>query len=390
MQTWEQVYQFTGPGTVEIDQMDGFVRIVGWDQQAVQLKASWPGEGRIEDRLEIRTSSNYVGLNVKPYQSGFLGLFNRDSQLDLELFVPLATFCKVDTGSGPVTVEGTKGHATIDAGSGRVAVVDVTQLKVDAGSGSVQVRQVDGSVYIDTGSGRIDLEAVTGEVTLEAGSGSIAARRLGQGLRAETGSGSITVSDVAGGVHLESSSGSISASRIVAPELQVESGSGSVRLQTVDTRVLSVETGSGSVEVELVRVYDQGGYEIETGSGRVVVAVPENAGFNLEVETHGRVDYGGLPVRVVRQEDEEISAIVGQGGPRLAIETSSGSVSLRPFRGDTTDREVAATRLAEMVKDDPALEQSEQMARILKMVQEGKLSVEEAEKLLRALDGEEA
>lgn len=356
MQTWVQKYEVTGPVAIEVDQMDGAVRIVGWEENAVEVNASWSGEGSIEDRLDYDVTANRIRLKVKPYRPGFLGLLNQDSLLDLELFVPIGSQCAVESGSGPVTAEGTHGP-----------------------------------VHIETGSGRIDLESVAGPVQLETTSGSITARRIAQGLIADTASGSIAVVDVEGRVHLESGSGSIAVSRIVSHEMSVETGSGSIRLQALDVKRLFAETGSGTVETELTRIHPDGSYQVETGSGRISVAIPADAGINLELETHGRVDYGGLPVRVVRREGDEVTAVVGPGGPRLAIETGSGSVSLKALPGGavSSDREVAATRLADLVKDDPALEQSEQMSRILHMVQEGRLSVTEAENLLRALDGEE-
>ncbi|MFZ5827560.1 MAG: DUF4097 family beta strand repeat-containing protein [Bacillota bacterium] len=390
MKTWEQTYQVAGGGTVSIDQLDGAVRIAGWENQQVKVVASWPGEGRIEDRLDMAVTANKISLAVKPLRSGFLGL-RQDSLLDLELTVPFGTRCEVDSGSGPVTVQDTMGPAKIETGSGRVVVGGVSRADVDTGSGSVQARIINGPARIETGSGRIDLEMATGPVSLDAGSGSIAAQRIGQGLRAETASGSIGVADVEGRLDLESGSGSIAVSRVAAPEMKVETGSGSVRMQGLDVHRLQVETGSGVVEAELIRIHPDGDYRLETGSGRVTVALPSDAGLRLELQTHGRVSYGGLPVQVLRQEDEEISAIMGGGGPRLTVETGSGSINLGPCQGEGSpaDHEVAVARLAELTRDDPALEQSEQLARITQMVQEGKLTVEEAEELLRALDGEE-
>lgn len=372
METWEQRYEFSGPGLLEVEQKDGQVRIVGWEQSAVLVKAAWPGEGRIEDRLEVGVAENRIRLHVKPYRTGLFGLFHYDTLLDLEIYVPMTTRCAVESGSGPVTVESTMGQTDVEAGSGRVVAAGVARLSVEAGSGSVQARQINGPANIQTGSGRIDLDAAAGPVVLEAGSGSVTARRIGNGLKAHTASGSIAVVDVEGSVDLESGSGSIAVSRVAAP-------------------AVAVETGSGSVEVELVRIHPDGSYKLETGSGRVTVSIPQDAGLRLELATHGRVHYGGLPVRVLRQDDEEISAVVGEGGPLLAIETDSGSINLLAGQRAAAhaDTEAAVARVAGLVKDDPALEQSEQMARILQMVGEGKLSVEEAEKLLRALDEEE-
>lgn len=389
MNRWEHVYEFSGPGHLEVDQRAGALRVVGWEKSAVQVKATWAGEGSIEDRLEVDAQPNLLSLAVKSYRTGFLGLVT-DDQLDLEIFVPRGTICNLESGSGPVTVESTRSHVMIDAGSGRVVVSDVTELNVDAGSGSVQVFQVAGPVSVDAGSGRIELETALGPVALEAGSGSISTRRIGQGLRAETASGSVTVAEVEGGCYLETSSGSIQVSRIVSPEMHMETGSGSIRAEALDVKGLFVESGSGGVDVELVRIHPDGEYQIETGSGRVGVAVPATAGFNLEIESNGGVDFGGLPVQILRREDSEISAVVGAGGPGLSIETGSGSITFRTHQAPAPSQtEVATTRLTDLVKDDPALEKSDQMARILKMVQEGKLTVQEAEQLLGALDGEE-
>lgn len=380
---WEQSYPFEGPVTIAIDQREGAIRITGWNQPFVQVKAAWPNGGTIEERLDIDLTESGIRLTAKADRTGFLGLFQDGGRIDLELAVPFGARCEIDASSGPVTIAETHGPVEIDGSSGPVEVSGAASLHVDAGSGRVQVRTIAGPVEVSTGSGRIEVEGALGPVTLDAGSGAIAARRIGNGLTAHTSSGGITLVDVVGDVSLEAGSGSIKASRVYGSSLSAETGSGSVQLEALDVHELEVETGSGSLRVELARIHSDGSFELCTGSGRVTVAVPPHADLNLELESNGRFSYGDLPVQIIHREDEEISARLGQGGPTLRIEANSGAINLTPYLEEVAP--VSPTPPA----PQPADGSGEQMVRILQMVEEGKLSVAEAEALIRALGGEE-
>jgi len=292
LSTWEETYDFT-PGEVQIEQHEGAVQIAVWDQPQVRVKAIWPGEGTIVERLEVQASGNRFFLQVKQRRWGWLGL-SRDGLLDLELTVPTGTRSRVCSGSGPVVVTGTLAPVELETGGGSVMLEDVGAVTLETGSGDVLIRRVDGPV--------------------------------------------------------------------------------------------EVETGSGRVEVELVRVRSGAAYRIETGSGGVTVAIPTNADLSIDLEAgSGSIDSGGLALTRVHRDDHELEAQLGRGGARLSVETGSGGISLRPYAAPQAS---TPPQLRQVIQQDAALQTSEQVQRILVMVEQGRLSPDEAEAILRALDEE--
>jgi hypothetical protein len=168
---------------------------------------------------------------------------------------------------------------------------------------------------------------------------------------------------------------------------------------------LDVDASSGRVEVDLAAVHPGGSYEIETGSGGAVVSLPPSAGLRVNVEaSSGRIIQTGLPLQTLRSGRGELEAILGDGSATLSIESGSGTVELRPYAGSVPavpeppvppappappEVPVAGEKLLQALQSDPALESSDQLRRVLAMVEAGKLSPEEAEAILLALDEEE-
>lgn len=379
MQRWEQTYPFKANGTVSIQQEVGAVVVQGWEKPEVHVTAATAGSDRIEDWLQVHEDGSLLQLEVRRPRGLFAGFLSIDSGVDLELKVPEGTHLEIETGAGPVEVVATRGVVRVQSGSGKVAA-----------------RQIHGTVSIDAGSGAVELEQIGGRADVEVGSGSVAARRIAGDLQIETGSGSLSVADVEGSIELETGSGSITVDRVRGKLLRTETGGGTVRLTQIDVRELEVEGGSGPIQVELVRVHPGGSYQVETGSGGVTVALPREAGLNVSLEAHsGRISYDGIGLRVTHSEQGEIEGVIGGGGAELSIEAGSGGVTLKPYVGPTLQVPVppappAAPPAPPAPPRDAALENSEQLQRILQMVEQGKLTAEEAEALLRALDEEEA
>ena len=108
-----------------------------------------------------------------------------------------------------------------------------TVVRSRTGSGSQEITGVEGPVDASTGSGRIRIANVRANVSANTGSGSIAAEGITGGLHARTGSGSITVDGTPG------------------DRWDLDTGSGSVvvRLPQQAAFNLDAHTGSGSVTV---------------------------------------------------------------------------------------------------------------------------------------------
>lgn len=353
MQNWEQSFTLLPGGQVEISQRDGAVRIFARDGELAVLKAA--GEGLVAERLNINSQPNHLEIEVHPERRGWFGWSNHGSTINLELTVPLGTRCRLETGSGLVEVVG-----------------GVGAVEIEAGSGSVAVRRSCGPVQIEIGSGLIAIADVEGEV------------------RAETGSGAISVTNARGSVEMGSGSGPLTVSGVKGKQLRLETGSGPVKLDGVDVLNLEAECGSGGISARLAAVHASGKYWIDSGSGAVEILVPPDA--DLAVDLHaesGRIDCKGLLLGNLRRSQGELSGVAGRGSARLTVETNSGGISLGvgPAQAAPSAAGIAPEVLA-AIQSDGALESSREIRHILAMVESGRLTPQEAEEILTALDEE--
>jgi len=182
-----------------------------------------------------------------------------------------------------------------------------TPIEADTGSGSIAVDDIEALVQADTGSGRVTLRNIGGPVDASTGSGAIRAEQIAGTFKGDTGSGSIYLSQTAPG------------------DVRASTGSGNIELAGI-AGALKADAGSGSIKVD---GRQEGDWRIDTGSGSVTVRLPADAAFRLDAESRSggiNIDHpltveGKISKRHIRGE-------VRGGGPRLAIDTGSGSIRI--------------------------------------------------------------
>ena len=123
--------------------------------------------------------------------------------------------------------------------------------------------------------------------------------------------GTISVVDLDGQVRARIASvGDIELSRLRSQQVEGHSHNGTVRF-------------SGELQ-------SKGNYSLKSYSGRVEVAVPDDADFTLLASTHqGGFDLSGFPMRYDRQERDIVEAVSGNGHSRLYLWTQEGRIRLR-------------------------------------------------------------
>ncbi len=239
---------------------------------------------RIESSPPIEQSGNTIRVGYEDQRDLY-----RDLSISYEIVVPEATRLTARSGSGSQSVEGIQGP-----------------LDAHTGSGSLKIMDVEHEVTASTGSGSIDVDGVRSSVTARTGSGSIRANHIGQ------------LASLAGPA--ESTPNATSA------QLDMQTGSGSIRLQDA-LGALRAHTGSGSIQAA---GEPEGSWQLETGSGRVTVELPHNAGFDLVAHTGSgsiRVDH---PLTVQGEMNKHtVRGKVRGGGPNLDIRTGSGEIQIQ-------------------------------------------------------------
>ena len=229
-------------------------------------------KGTVErGELETRARMGSVTLSMDENPSR--------SRADLDITVPTGTNVILEGFSTAFSVRGVKGEA-----------------KIESLSGDVQVSDAVGLVQVDAVSGSIDLLKSQGDV------------------QAEAVSGSVTVAGVDGNVEAESVSGRISIT---------EAKSRSVRAETVSGSI----TYSGTIE-------QTGNYVFKSHSGRLTLAVPENTGATVSLQTYsGNVD-SDFPVTLesgISQMGHEsrYEFRLGNGRSRIVLETFNGNIKIQ-------------------------------------------------------------
>jgi DUF4097 and DUF4098 domain-containing protein YvlB len=226
------------------------------------------------------------------------------------------------------------------SGSGLEAHADL-KVKVAPGSsvdlhlavGEVTVTEVNGSILVSTGSGDVSATGVKGDLDIDTGSGDVTVERVTGELRIDTGSGNVKATTQSGGrVDIDTGSGDVTLSGIAADDLKIDTGSGEIRIDASSSRRLSLDTGSGTVSASLNGKLDA--LTVETGSGDVRLTVPADFAGRLDVESSNDdgidVDF---PIQLVRKDEGELHARIGDGSGEIRIETGSGSVRLSRLGG---------------------------------------------------------
>ena len=277
--TFDKTLTVNGPVDLEVLTHSGDVRVHPGSAGTVQIHGKiyvgdrWFGGKREDDvhAIEQNPPIHQEGNNVRIDYVNY-----RNISIDYEVTVPVETTVRTKSGSGNLTVEGTKGNVDVQTGSGDVRLSNLQgEVRLQTGSGDVRARDIAGSVRGGTGSGDVEIEeSGAGDIDLHTGSGNITARGVQGGFHGETGSGEITAEGKQSG--------------------------------TWDAR-----TGSGNVRLRLPAnsAFDA---DISTSSGSIDVNSP------IEMTVQGRVG----------DSHKSIHGKVRGGGPLLRVRTGSGDIHI--------------------------------------------------------------
>ncbi len=360
---WEQVFPLRSGGRLEVDQDVGRVDVTSWDRDEARVRGTKRAQGLSEDearrRLDRLTLRAHLhGSRLEVDAGAPRGLFGSatGTRVDLEITVPRSTRVKIDTASGGVSVERVEGFVEVDVASGDVALSWVGPgVHVDTGSGNVVVEDAGGPVVVDTGSGRVEIIGVDGEVHVDTGSGPVQAAA-------------------------------------VRGDIEIDTGTGDVHLSRVEARQIHVDTGRGVITADFDPRLD-GRYKFDTASGRIEVTVPAGAGAELDLETNAGRAECDLPLLNRFAERGLLRGVLGRSSCRIICRSGLGDIMVKPGFAPApaeplTDSRAWAAEPA--VPSAPATRAAdEDIAKILKMVEEKRLTPEAAEELLRALEEEE-
>ena len=256
-------------GVVEIENLVGSVKVVGWNEAAVQVTGTLAADSELEfESSGKRTSIEVEGDDHNP----------KEAASDLEVRVPA---------SSHVEIEGVR-----------------LDIEVSGVTGSVEAETVEGGITQSGAASEVSLQSVMGAVEVAGSSGHI---------QAETVNGSVTI---------RSSSGQVEASTVNG-RLVVSEGS-------FDRVALESVAGAVTFEADLA---SQARVDIETVSGAVELFVSADITGDFAISSFSGGIENGLGIGTIEQESflpaKELNFSTGSGGVRVSVETLSGSVHIR-------------------------------------------------------------
>lgn len=150
---------------LEMNQVDGSVRVTAWAKSSVRVVAAHGGDAEIE----VAVSGRRVTVSAQDPDGG-------PYDGDLEISAPADLALSISTVSGSIAVTGSladldlesvEGDVTVEGGSGVVTLHSVSgDVRVTGARGRIELNTVDGSIDGRNLDGEVSAETVDGEVTL--------------------------------------------------------------------------------------------------------------------------------------------------------------------------------------------------------------------------------
>ncbi|HUH13673.1 MAG TPA: DUF4097 family beta strand repeat-containing protein [Longimicrobiales bacterium] len=261
-------------GTVQIENLAGSVRVIGWNRDQVQVTGSLAERA---ERLDFTTSGSMTRVEVVFPRQRNMNLRGNEADSDLEIRVPARSRVVVETVSADITA---------------------SEL-----------------------AGRLDFQSVSGDIDVRA--------RSGQTVRVESVSGTVAVAGAIEDLRASSVSGQVRVSG-VRGSATAETVSGEVVVTDADLREGTFKAVSGTVRYE--GGLSRGTFNFESFSGRVILVVPGGLDANFDVSTFSGAISSDFEATVDRQRytpAKEMRFTVGSGDARVIVKSFSGSVEIR-------------------------------------------------------------
>jgi len=271
-------FQQNAGGRLEVENFNGSVEILGWDQNTVDISGTkYAEEESMLHAMRIETSQNGNTVHV------------RTDRPDPRRWNGGARYV--------------------------IRVPKRTELsRIQSSNGSLRIEDIDGpTADLITSNGRIQLRNIRGRVD------------------AKTSNGSVDVQTAEGGVTIRTSNGSVTLDN-VRGTLQATTSNGAIRGTLVDSvpnDPIRLSTSNGTIDVRL-QMPRNNDIIASTSNGGITIRMPSNAGARLNATTSSHesimtdfdVQVHGLLSK------HRIEGTIGSGGPTLQLTTSNGGIRI--------------------------------------------------------------
>jgi Putative adhesin len=285
---------------------------------------------------ESRRRGRQIVVNVNAEKNGYdvepeINSRASRTRVDFEVHLPKNVNLTLETEHGDIVANDIKGPVTATSQNGSVEIHD-TQGNVTAtvqSGGDVRVSNITGDVHLMGRGNNVDLSNVQGNAAIDGEFlGSIEVDNVSETMRYASSRTDLTLLHLQGRLEMDSGS------------LQISDTTGSVKLNTRNRDVeidnvsgrIDVNDAHGDISVSLKKAPKD---EISIGndSGAVDVSMPSNSSFEISAasksgEINSDFEAGTLN-QTNQEESSSLTGHVGTRGPKISINTSYGTISLR-------------------------------------------------------------
>jgi len=288
----------------------------------------------------------------------------------------------VGLGRGPCHITGVPlESADLNIGLGTCTLEESSGTwDINVGKGDLDIRKSSGQFDINVGMGQCRLTHLTGQADINAGLGPVKAEDCNGIFDVNAGKGDVTWTEGQGSVDINAGLGDVRTTNGRGTVLDITAGLGKIFVQGGTWQKAQLEVGIGSIHAE---AYISELSAQVRNHGAIEVSLPISLGARVEASTeHGRIISHLTLIPVGHsgpQRGQRLVGVIGDGVGRINLETRRGNITLTQHDDlIMPDRE----SLPHATVNDP-FTQSRML--ILEQLQDGRLTVDEAEKLLEGL-----
>jgi hypothetical protein len=312
----------------------GSITVHTGDENTLSVTANMTARGTTESNAD--ESMNQVPVVIEQTKDGYtvhpVNQNNSDKQVsvDLDVEVPKNVSITANSDRGDISITGIGGVVAASTQKGNFDIHDTgSDVNVDMQSGDARISDVAGNVHITGHGAEIEVGDVAGNATLEGDFyGPVHLRNVTKTTRYATPRDTLTVVNMTGRLELDSDS------------IEVSDVAGAANLLT-HNRDIDVENVAGRLDIGdshasvTVRYSEPARQDlnITNDSGSVDVTLPSSSSFEIAAASRGGEidsDFETSSLKAVNDPDtgKLNGKFGGQQGPKIAITTSYGTISL--------------------------------------------------------------
>ncbi len=363
---------------IRIESIEGDLRLVSWDNDEILAKTD-------DEALVLQQNGEEISITCPD---------------DLAINVPKNSVVHILTVNGDMSVRGLANGFEVDAVHGDVAIRDVGTVTIGTIESDLSLRGAQGDVHVKSVGGDASLREVNGSLTLDSVSDDLAVHGVGGNLKVDVDDDVVVHLDPQAGQEYAVTAGDDILLVLPADANATLTMSGDEinvqfpDIQPEDTTSRVVTLGDGSAQIRL----DAGGDVLVTNRQDAAESADEYgnfAGMMFDWGNWGR-EIGQNWGNFGRQVGERASKRAQEAAERAAhkaeaaarrterhLERKFGKHASR--RGAKLSWTWDSSQMPKTPKVDPVSD--EERMTILRMLSEKKITSEEAEKLLSALEG---